>query len=531
MISIDSLLALSAFGVYCHALFVSITLGFPVAIIALLFRYLKTGEEDYFRAAKVMTWVLALNFALGAITGTLVEFGLVQAWPGTILAIASFAFVPLALELLAFANEIAFLVLFIVTLGRIRTSLSIVILALYWIFAVLSGVLITAVNSWLVAPWGTGSVPHALYPFMPEFGENAADVQKLVAIKIIALASGLPLQAVIQNPEVAEKVGIILRDPYAALFGSYAYASALHNISAAVIVGLSIAVFAYALKWHKKRDEGYLKVVKTISPVILIIFLLQPTIFGHLMGEAVVEYNPTKFAMMEGAHETFYNPLISLVAYGDPSRPIVGFDELKRRCEEHGDKKLGDLALAVGLSQETILRTAKDMGVDLDKRKTEEILNLKLREICLSDVSRAEARTTLVHYAYYTKIAFGIIGFVSAICLFAGLSRVPLLSRLVLGIFKERVPVLLSFGILLGSVIPSVLGWYVREVGRKPWTVYGLLYPEELVSVVGYARSAEFALFMGTIIAMIVLFGIFCMYIIATRQRKSEELIRGGGNG
>jgi len=110
MISIDSLLALSAFGVYCHALFVSITLGFPVAIMALLFRYLKTGEEDYFRVAKVMTWVLALNFALGAITGTLVEFGLVQAWPGTILAIASFAFVPLALELLAFANEIAFLV-------------------------------------------------------------------------------------------------------------------------------------------------------------------------------------------------------------------------------------------------------------------------------------------------------------------------------------------------------------------------------------------------------------------------------------
>jgi len=194
-------------------------------------------------------------------------------------------------------------------------------------------------------------------------------------------------------------------------------------------------------------------------------------------------------------------------------------------------KKLGDLALAVGLSQETILRTAKDVGVDLDKRKTEEILNLKLREICLSDVSRAEARTASIHYAYYTKIAFGVIGFVSAIGLFAGIGRVPLLSRLVLGIFREKATILLSFGILLGSVIPSALGWYVREVGRKPWTVYGLLYPEELVSVVGYARSVEFALFMGTVIALIVLFGIFCMYLIATREKKSEELIRGGGNG
>jgi cytochrome d ubiquinol oxidase subunit I len=89
----------------------------------------------------------------------------------------------------------------------------------------------------------------------------------------------------------------------------------------------------------------------------------------------------------------------------------------------------------------------------------------------------------------------------------------------------------LSLGILLGSVIPSALGWYVREAGRKPWTVYGLLYPEELVSVVEYARSAEFAIFMGIVVALIVVSGIFGMYLIASRERKSEELLRGGGNG
>lgn len=531
MISADFLLALSAFGVYCHALFVSITLGFPIAIMALLQKYRKTGEENYFRAAKLMTWVLALNFALGAITGTLVEFGLVQAWPGTILAIASFAFAPLALELLAFANEIAFLVLFIVTLGRIRTSYSMAILAIYWIFAALSGILITAVNSWLVAPWGTGAISKALYPFMPEFGENAVDVQKIVAVKIIALASGLPLQAIIQNPEVAEKIGIILFDPYAALFSPYVLASVLHNITAAVLVGLSIAIMAYAFRWHQKREEGYLKILRVISPIFLALFLIQPTIFGHLMGEAVVEYNPTKFAMMEGAHETFYNPVISLIAYGDPSRPIVGFDEFKKRCEEHGNKKLGDLAYAVGLSEETLFSTASSLGITLDRIKTREILNLELKELCLADLERAESKTSIVHYVYYTKIAFGVIGFISAIGLFARLSNLPVLSRIVQRILGERATILLSLGILLGSVIPSAAGWYVREVGRKPWTVYGLLYPEELVTVVEYARSAGFALFMGIVIALIVLFGIFGMHIIATREKKSDELIRGGGNG
>ncbi|MEM3391869.1 MAG: cytochrome ubiquinol oxidase subunit I, partial [Archaeoglobaceae archaeon] len=88
--------------------------------MALLWKHNRTGVEDYFRDAKIATSVLAVNFALGAITGTLVEFGLVQAWPGTIVAIATFAFTPLAFELVAFACEIALLVLFIVTLGKIK---------------------------------------------------------------------------------------------------------------------------------------------------------------------------------------------------------------------------------------------------------------------------------------------------------------------------------------------------------------------------------------------------------------------------
>jgi cytochrome d ubiquinol oxidase subunit I len=81
-----------------------------------------------------------------------VEFGLVQIWPGVNLAIATFASAPLALELIASANEIAFLVLFIVTLGRVRPPVSIAILALYAVFAYFSGVMIMSVNSWMQVP-------------------------------------------------------------------------------------------------------------------------------------------------------------------------------------------------------------------------------------------------------------------------------------------------------------------------------------------------------------------------------------------
>jgi cytochrome d ubiquinol oxidase subunit I len=121
MSDLSPLLHLSALGIYLHAIFVSLTLGLPLVITSLLVKYARSKDPVYLNSVRKVTAVLAVNFALGAVTGTLVEFGLVQIWSGTILAIASFVLAPLALELIAFANEIVFLILFIVTLGRIKT--------------------------------------------------------------------------------------------------------------------------------------------------------------------------------------------------------------------------------------------------------------------------------------------------------------------------------------------------------------------------------------------------------------------------
>ncbi|MEM4673512.1 MAG: cytochrome ubiquinol oxidase subunit I, partial [Pyrobaculum sp.] len=204
------LLPLSALGIYFHGFNVSLTFGIPVAIGLMLWKWWRTGDRDYYKAARLMTAVLAVNFAVGAINGTLVEFGLVQVWPGVNLAIATFAFAPLALELIAFSNEIAFLILFIVTLGRVKPPVSLAILTVYAAFAYFSGVLITAVNTWMQAPWGTGEVAKALYPFMPVYGPNVVDVPKLVALKVAGLAAQQPISIFVQHPGLAEKVGVVL---------------------------------------------------------------------------------------------------------------------------------------------------------------------------------------------------------------------------------------------------------------------------------------------------------------------------------
>jgi cytochrome d ubiquinol oxidase subunit I len=523
----NPLLPLSALGVYFHGVYVSLTFGLPVAIGVMLWKYWKTGDKDFYRAARLMTAVLVVNFALGAINGTLVEFGLVQVWPGVNLAIATFAFAPLALELIAFANEIAFLILFIVTLGKVRPPVSLAILALYAAFAYFSGVLITAVNTWMQAPWGVGPVAQVLYPFMPEYGPNVVDVQKLVAVKLAAVATGQPISLIVEKPGVAQEVGIVLKDPMVAFYSPYAIVSIFHNIIAATLIGLAIAIAGWAFRYFKTGDQKYLKIVKPLAGVFAVLFVIEAPIVAHFMGEAVVKYNPTKFALMEGAEKTYYNPIVALVAYGDPNKPIVGFDQFEEACLSHGNKTVGDLIKAVGLPNTLTLQSA---GLTVDFSK---IASVKLADLCLQDLQKAKAYTPLIHAAYYTKVAFAIIGGLAAAVLFFYFYRAPGLSALATAIAKlfgdeRRRVFILALLLVLGTVIPSVAGWYVREVGRKPWTVYGLLYPSELVTPVPYSTSPGFLAFAYLVILAVNIGGLIALYIVAAREYKFLELLKKG---
>ncbi|MCS7145069.1 MAG: cytochrome ubiquinol oxidase subunit I [Nitrososphaerota archaeon] len=514
--SVSLLMPISALGIYLHAIFVSITLGFPFVIGAFLFKWWRTRDEDYYRAARTATGVLAVNFALGAITGTLVEFGLVQAWPGTIYAIATVAFVPLAAELVAFVGEIVFLVAFIVTLRRVRPWFSILLLGGYFAFAAFSGALITIVNSWINVPWGTGALASVLYPYLPEYGPAAFDTPVLVKVKLALvdtlLKTGTASQ-ILQSPEVAQAVGISLKDPFVALYSPYALVSVLHNVTAAVIIGMAIASAALAYRHLRAGDQRYVKLLRSFLPILLVLLIVQPTVFGDSMGKAVAEFMPTKFAMMEGAATTMQNPLVAFLAYGDPSKPIPGFDAFRKACEAHGDTTVGGIA--------PVVVTGYSPGPSS---------NIRLRDLCLRDLAAAEGRLALINGAYYVKIGAGVVALVSVVALTSSVFNLGPLSKVVSILFGRlggrRLLFLLAILVLLGSILPAALGWYVREVGRKPWTVYGLLYPEELVTPTPVS-AATMAAFTTLFTAMSV-GGIVGMYLVATRPLEFVRLLRRG---
>lgn len=532
MEGLGSLLNLSALGIYWHAVFVSITLGLPLVMMSFLYRYMKTKDEAYLKATKVATAVLAINFTLGAINGTLVEFGLLAVWPGSLAVVASTALAPLALELIAFTMEVALLILFIVTLGRVGVGKSMAILGAYWAFALFSGLLITAVNSWLVVPWGAANLPQALYPFMPEYGELSVDAQKLVALKILLVASGESLQAALQNEGVAKLIGELTSDPFIILKSPFAWVSIAHNLLAAILVGSAIAMLAYAYRYYVTRDQHYLKLLGAFIVPFLVVMLVQPTIVGHEMGVMVAHYNPTKYAMIEGAREGKYNALKAFLAYGDPSRKILGFDDFRKSCEQLGDITVGDVALSVGLTRDALASLAKEVGLELDGR-LDATLKTPVKALCLEDLKRAEKRLDRVHYSYYFKIGSAVSAVIGTVALAALLVRVPVLTPIANAVAqrigdsdKRKLVLALAALVAIGVATTSTLGWYVREVGRKPWTVYGLIYPEEIVTPVDYASSAPFVAFAAAVIMAVNLAGVAALVYVATRYDEVSEAFK-----
>ena len=507
---------ISALGIYIHALFLTISLGFPWVIGALLYKWWRSQDPDYYEAARTATGVLGLNFALGAITGTLVEFGLVQAWSGSIFVIATFGFMPLTLELIAFVGEVVLLILFIVTLGRVEPTVSMGLMAIYAAMAIASGAVITTVNSWLNVPWGTGGLAANLYPFLPQYGPSVANPQALLKLKTELLrsfiSSGSPSQ-IIQNPELARSIGLTLRDPFAAFFSPYNIASMLHNINAGMIVGISFALAGYAYRFFKTGKGKYIKIMRAFLPVLLVLFVLQPTVFGDYMGKMVASNQPTKFALMEYAQATKYNPLVGFLAYGDPQHPILGFESFRKGCESLGGKTLGDLTSSV-----------------IPNYEVGPASSINLKEVCLSDLAKAEARMAVLNIGYYSKVTLGVVALVSLLALIALTFKMPMISKVSERIFsrlgRSKTVLLLSLLVLLSSICTAVLGWYIRDGGRKPWTVYGLLYPEEVVTPVPI-DPLVLALFTLTFVAMAVV-GLYGMYIVSTRGLTFIELLKKG---
>jgi cytochrome d ubiquinol oxidase subunit I len=471
-------------GIYVHGFFLSLAVGLPYLVLPLEAAGIIRKNRQYSEAAKQISTVWAISFGFGAVTGTLVEFGLVQIWSGVLLAIGSFFFIPLVFEVFAFLIEIVFLALYLYTWGRMKSKW------LHWLLGLVlllgsssSAVLILTANSWMQTPWGTGSLVQAILPWSPVIGPSAANATALVNVYQVLPKTG---SLVMASPSAIASLGYLLSDPYVVLLSPNAIVTAVHTILATIVIAAfeTAAVFSYSyLKGSGESKIFFLRTAKFAYGVGAVASILT-IISGDQMSRIVYSFQYVKFLAMEGFRGGV-DPIIGLVSNFNPNYVFPSF---------------GDLA-------STVNRSIDPSAAALT-------------------INTAEQMMPVLSALYLAMIISGILLFIFSIA-FVGLfsQQIDRLVRVVLRMPTERFVVLSSFVAPVLGIISGSAGWAVREVGRQPWTIYGLIRPEQVITP--NPITPLFSYFIVLVELLVFIGGIIALYFIPTKSLMELEVVRG----
>ena len=474
-------------GIYVHAFFLSLALGLPYVVLPLEALGITRKDRQYTEAAKRISVVWAISFGFGAVTGTLVEFGLVQIWSGVLLAVGSFFFIPMVFELFAFLVEIVFLALYLYTWGRMRSKW------LHWIIGLIlligsssSAVLILTANSWMQTPWGTGGLVQAILPWSPVMGPPSVNATALVAVYKTLPKTG---SIVMASPTIISSLGYLLYDPYVVLLNPNAVVTAAHTILTAIVIASfeTAAIFSYGYLKGNGNKDLFLKTVRFSYGVGALATVLT-IISGDQMARIVYRFQYLKFLSMEG-FSGGADPVIGLISNFNPSYVFPSFQDIAS----------------------TVSRSIDPTSATLT-------------------INQAEQASPLLSTFYYSMIISGLLLAILSVA-YLGLfsERLDRLVNAVLGMPTERFLVYSSFAGAVLAIAAGSAGWAVREVGRQPWTIYGLVRPYQVVSPNPIAPV--FSYFIILVELMTFVSGVVGLYFIPTRSlmemQKEVEVVRG----
>ena len=494
---------LSFIGIAVHWSILQYVVGLPLLAFVAELLYLKTGDQKWLKIAKTIVKGFIIVFAVGAATGTASEFGLVLLWPNLTQAAGNYIYFPLYAEVFAFLMEVIFIYMLWYGWEKLPKKVHVIVMLFALIGPWFSAAMIVSVNSYMVAPTGlepaydpaTGQwlfdqgYPKLLLVVPTDYANilNVTLLQQL-GMEVVGQDGGvvlvkMPIRIIerlvyeawhgytvqdsilklvikpeylnqdVLNTPVMAILDAILRATVnyvgvtTVTFKSPVYlGSILHVVGSAITVSSFTALAAYAMRKLQLRRMGvnngeYYEYVDTFfkfaAIFALVAIVLQGTVFGHLMGTEIAEYNPEKFAAMEGTSQNIFSisrtfgleKLMAFLGYGSFNAHLPNYDEIPKDycvCSVTHDQDLARIG---------------------------------------------DCRPPLfLHYVYYTKIGLAILSglFILGVAYYLFVKKTELPEILL----KLALP----FAIIIQAV--SWMGWVVREVGRKPWTIYGVMTPD-----------------------------------------------------
>ncbi|MFD0793790.1 cytochrome ubiquinol oxidase subunit I [Mucilaginibacter litoreus] len=291
-----------------HIIFSCIGMVMPFFMAVSHFIWLKSGKPVYQNITKAWSKGVAIFFATGAVSGTVLSFELGLLWPNFMKHAGPIFGMPFSLEGTAFFIEAIALGFFLYGWNRFNRWFHWFTGIVVGISGLMSGVLVVAANAWMNTPTGFNYV------------------------------NGTYLNI----------------DPIKAMFNPAWFSQALHmSIAAFAATGFAVAGIHALMVLRKRNVDFHLRSFKIAAIFGVIAAILQP-LSGDISAKMVAKRQPAKLAAMEAHfvtrpatplliggipdeknkkvdHAIELPGMLSFLIYDDFTTPVKGLDQIPEK--------------------------------------------------------------------------------------------------------------------------------------------------------------------------------------------------------
>ncbi|MGM0218144.1 cytochrome ubiquinol oxidase subunit I [Enterococcus sp. AZ126] len=265
-----------------------------------------------------------------------------------------------------------------------------------------------------------------------------------------------------------------------------------HVLSGAIVMGGMIVAGLAAFQILKKRDVNFHKTSMRIGLWIALFGSLSVLFTGDLQMKALINDQPMKFAAMEGDYEDSGDPAAwTLIAWADEAQ----------------HKQVFGIQIPYMLS----ILSYNSLSGSVDGMDT---VNERLKEEYGDDKNYYPPVNTLF-WSFRVMAGFGaLMLLVSALGLFFSRKKKP-------SLYEKRWMVWIVALCTFAPFLANTTGWLITELGRYPWTVYGLFTIEDSVS----PNVSVASLLTSNIIYFILFAGLgsVMVYLITVELKKGPD--------
>jgi cytochrome d ubiquinol oxidase subunit I len=255
-----------------HFFFVPLTLGLSVIVAILETIYVVTGNDTYKRMTKFWGKLFLINFAMGVVTGIVMEFQFGMNWANYSRFVGDIFGAPLAIEALsAFFLESTFLGLWIFGWEKISKKLH---MATIWLVAI---------------------------------GSNLSALWILIANSFMQHPVGFEIQG----------TRAVMTDFGALVFNPYVWHQFPHTVLSGYTTGAFFVLGVSAFHLLKKRNEDFFRKSFQIAAIFGFASILLTLLVGHSQTQYMVKTQPMKVAAAEALWRSENPASFSLFTVGN----------------------------------------------------------------------------------------------------------------------------------------------------------------------------------------------------------------------